>query len=129
MDVRRLRVALFAFFLLPALGTAPAQDVPLRADQAAGHVGEVRTVCGQVVRAIYVPSANRQPTFLNLDKPYPSHIFTVVIFGKDRGSFPEPPERLYRDKRVCAKGKITLYERKPEIIAERPSQIHIVKQP
>jgi hypothetical protein len=31
-----------------------------------------------------VERTRRQPTFLNLDAPYPQHIFTVVVWGESR---------------------------------------------
>ena len=44
------------------------------------------TVCGIVASAHYAASSKGQPTFVNLDKPYPNQIFTVLIWGSDRGN-------------------------------------------
>jgi micrococcal nuclease len=101
-------------------GQAPATGIS--PSEASSHVGEVRTVCGTVVSPKYLASSRSQPTFLNLDKPYPNQIFTVVIFGSDRPKF-GAPELKYRDKRVCATGLIKLYRGLPEIVATEPSQI------
>jgi hypothetical protein len=49
------------------------------AAEAKDHFGESATVCGEVASTRYVASSKGQPTFLNLDKPYPNQIFTVVI--------------------------------------------------
>jgi len=64
--------------------------------------------------------------FLYLDVAYPKEIFTIVIWGTDRPKFGHP-ERIYRDKNVCATGTITIHLGKPQITAGKPSQIQIQK--
>ncbi len=95
----------------------------LTAEQAAEHVGEVATVCGKVASATYASRSRGRPTFLNLDKPYPDHISTIVIWGENRGEFSEAPERVYREKRICVTGEIETYRGKPQIEVEEPGQI------
>ena len=65
-----------------------------------------------------------QPTFLNLDKPYPNPIFAILIWGSNRGKF-GTPENEFRGKRVCVTGKITEYRGSPEIVADSPAQIKL----
>ena len=50
-------------------------------------LGQNATVCGIVVTATFSGRSKGQPTFLNLDQPYPCQIFTAVIWGKDREYF------------------------------------------
>lgn len=95
----------------------------LTASEAKEHYGETATVCGGVVSTRYAESSKGQPTFLNLDKPYPNQIFTVVIWGNNRSKFGKP-EDDYKDKKICVTGKITAYAGLPEVIAEDPKQIH-----
>jgi hypothetical protein len=119
------RGALGSAAVCAAIYTAPAfaQSVgSIIAAQASEHIGETRAVCGTVMSPKFLSSSRSQPTFLNLDKPYPNQIFTVVIFSSDRPKF-GAPEVKYRDKRICATGLIKLYRGKPEIIATQPSQI------
>jgi hypothetical protein len=92
--------------------------------EAKDHVGEVATVCGDVASTHYAPSTKGQPTFLNLDKPYPNPIFTLLIWGSDRSKF-GAPENEYKGKRVCVTGKITEYRGSPEIVADSPAQIKL----
>ena len=66
--------------------------------------------------------SNRQPTFLNLDEPYPNHVFTAVIWGRDRAAFPYAPESL-ADRRICVTGTIQVYRGKAEIMVSGPNQI------
>lgn len=96
----------------------------LTAAEAKNHVGETATVCGNVASTRYAASTKGQPTFLNLDKPYPNQIFTVVIWGSNRSKFGRP-EVEYNEKRICVTGKITDYRGVPEVSAETPSQITV----
>ena len=98
----------------------------IKADEAGGHVGERATVCGEVVSAKYATKTSGTPTFLNLDRPYPHQVFTVVIWGSDRSKFGEP-EVVYRGKKICVTGLIDSYKGKPEITARTSSQIEISK--
>src|SRR5207244_13494320 len=85
-----------------------ADAAALTATQAKDHVGETATVCGMVASATFAARSKGAPTFLNLDKPYPNHIFTVVIWGRDRPKFHQP-EVLYLDKRLCVTGNIKIF--------------------
>jgi hypothetical protein len=117
---RSLTVACFFFFLL-AFSTA-AQTNKITAAEAKDHVGETRTVCGKVVSTHYASKSKGEPTFLNLDEPYPKEIFTILIWGSDRAKF-RAPETKYKDERVCVTGKIGSYRGTPELVATEPSQI------
>lgn len=94
----------------------------ITAAEAKSHIGEKATVCGQVASAHYASSSRGAPTFLNLDKPYPNQVFTVVIWGNDRAKFGHP-EESYHDKRICVAGSISDYRGVPEIEVHEPSQI------
>lgn len=95
----------------------------ISASEAAKHVGETTTVCGMVASAKYVPGSKGQPTFLNLDKPYPDQPFTVVVWGDDRGRFSSPPEVAFDGKRICVTGLIETYKQKPQIVVRDPKQV------
>jgi DNA/RNA endonuclease YhcR with UshA esterase domain len=100
-----------------------AQENFITAKDATKHIGEEQTVCGMVASTKFSTQSKRQPTFLNLDQPYPNQIFTIVIWGADRAKFPQPPEHFYKRKKVCVRGTIQEYRGKPEIIVNDPSQI------
>src|ERR1700686_4594028 len=72
----------------------------LSATEAKDHIGEQATVCGKVASTRYAATTRGKPTFLNLDKPYPSPLFTVLIWGENRKKLGTPEEK-YRDKQVC----------------------------
>jgi hypothetical protein len=102
--------------------TVHAQTKKITADEAKTHVGEKATVCGTVASTHYADRSKGQPTFLNLDEPYPKQIFTILIWGTDRPKSGRP-EETYRNKDVCVTGKITSHRGIPEIVASDPSQI------
>lgn len=112
--------------LLSLIATACfAANQPISATEAAQHVGERETVCGSVASTHFASQSRGQPTFLNLDKPYPSQIFTVVIWGSARRQFSDPPEMYYSHKDVCVNGVIKNYRGTPEIVVKSPSQIYL----
>ena len=106
--------------------TASAESAKITARQAKDHVGEVQTVCGVVASTRYAERSKGQPTFLNLDEPYPNEIFTILIWGDDRSKF-GAPESKYRDANLCVTGKISSYRGTPEIVATEPNQIVVQK--
>jgi hypothetical protein len=99
-----------------------AQAANITPDEAPKHIGENATVCGTVASATYAAGSRGQPTFLNLDKPHPNEIFTVVIWGENRPKF-GTPEKSLQGKKVCTTGVIQLYHRRPEVILRDPSQL------
>jgi DNA/RNA endonuclease YhcR with UshA esterase domain len=107
--------------LWAALGLA---QTSISAAEAKNHVGERATVCGEVASVHYAARSRGNPTFINLDKPYPTQIFTVLIWGSDRPKFGDP-EEAYRSKHICVNGKVSDYKGVPEIIAYEPSQIKV----
>lgn len=94
-------------------------------DNAKNHIGERKTVCGQIVDSNYAVRSNGSPTFLNFSRPYPNHPFTIVIWGNKRANFPSNPEQYYLNKKVCANGLIESYKGKPQIVANNQSQLSI----
>ena len=121
MNSPRSPITTCFLFLLFVLFTA-AQTNKITATEAKDHVGEVRTVCGKVASTHFASKSKGEPTFLNLDEPYPKEVFTILIWGSDRAKF-GTPETKYKDAGVCVTGKITSHREKPEIIATEPSQI------
>jgi micrococcal nuclease len=61
---------------------------------------------------------------VNLDKPYPNQIFTVLIWGSDRAKF-GAPEKDFAKKNICVTGMIEQFRGAAEIVARNPSEIRI----
>ncbi len=96
------------------------------AAEAKDHIGEQATVCAKVASTRYAATTRGKPTFLNLDKPYPGQVFTVLIWGENREKF-ENPEVKYGDKQICVTGKIIEYRKAPEIVVSKPQNIEVQK--
>ena len=103
-------------------GLANGRGQTLRPAEAIQHLGEHATVCGTVANAKYASRSRGRPTFLNLDRPYPNHVFTILIWGEHRAKFGQP-ERDLDGERVCATGTITAYKGRAQIIVESPGQL------
>lgn len=113
---------LFASFVLPI--HAQAQQT-VRPEDALKYHGQSITVCGKVAGTQYARKIKGQPTLLHMGKPYPEHIFTIVIWGSDRAKFEESPEELYEGKKVCVRGLIVEHNGKPQIVVRNPSQMNV----
>jgi hypothetical protein len=64
---------------------------------------------------------------LDLDKPYPGQLFTVLIWGENRAKF-GTPEETYRNKNICVTGRIESYRGEPEIITSDPAQLSCARR-
>ena len=71
----------FLFFVAVLVGSvsifAYSQDT-ITPEDAAKFIGQHKTVCGKVASAHFAAKSKGQPTFINLDKPYPNQVFTWV---------------------------------------------------
>ena len=118
--LRLLLVAPFVFLVSPAYGYAQT----IAAAAASKHVGQIETVCGTVAGTKYDAHVRGNPTFLDLGAAYPNQVFTVVIWGDDRGKF-GAPEVTYNGKRICVTGLVRSYRGIPEIVVHDPDQVSI----
>jgi hypothetical protein len=123
----RSTLARQVWLLIVAAPFAVAGERPtsISAGEAAAYVGQTKTVCGVVASSKFAQDSKRSPTFLNLDRAYPNHIFTAVIWSADRGKFKESPEVAFQGRRICVNGPIQVYRDKPEIIVTSPSQLRL----
>ena len=119
-----LVVSLFVTFWI-AISISYAQAEYISPEEARSYIGKVKTVCGTVASTKYAIRSRGKPTFLNLNRPYPNHVFTVVIWGSDRDKFESPPETYYENRSVCVTGRITAYRGKPQIVVHDLHQITI----
>lgn len=97
-------------------------------DEAKNHIGEWATesnpVYGLVAGASYRPDISGQPTWLNIGEDYPSqNRFVVIIWGENRGNFPQAPESYYLGKTIYVTGLIEYYDGVAEIQVTSPDQI------
>ncbi len=102
---------------------ATLSQTAIPASEAKKHIGERTTVYGVVASTNYAIGSKGKPTFINLDKPYPNPVFTVLIWDNNRKNFPNSPETYYKGKTIYVTGLIIDYQGVPEIEVTSSSQI------
>ena len=101
-----------SIFLLLLLSIVPAFGQHLTTSEAGKHVGEQATVCGKIASERTATQSRGQPTFINLDRPYPNQVFTAVIWEEDKANVGAVPS----SGDICVSGLITQYHGVPEIV-------------
>lgn len=110
------RIALAALALVLAQAApapAPAAPVWCRGSvswqQASRQVGGVVRVKARVASARFADRAPGKPTLIDLGATAPNRgRVTVVIWGRSRLNFPQPPQRMFSPGRVmCAHGLVS----------------------
>ncbi len=115
-------------------GTSPAKipgQIPssstqdtIKAKDALKFAGQQKTVCGMIAGAHYETRSQGHLTLLDIDKPYPSQVFTVLIWDSDRVKFEKPLETC-SGKEICVTGVIKCDQGRPEMVVKDPAQIKI----
>ncbi|MCB0634109.1 MAG: DNA/RNA non-specific endonuclease [Saprospiraceae bacterium] len=86
--------------------------------------GEEIIVCGTVVSTRYSRSGN---LWLNLDKKYPNHIFSVYIRKEDLVNFPFEGDQYWLNEEVCFRGQVQNMNGVPTIRIEKEEQASLYK--
>jgi hypothetical protein len=110
---------LLVLFLF-AIVVVPINAETISAPDAKNHIGKMATVCGKVTGERTATSSKGEPTFINLDAPYPNQIFTILIWGDDRPNVGDLPSE---GSRICATGIIQDYRGVPEIVVKSKEQL------
>ena len=105
--------------LKPPGPTIPLSEWKIASADAAVHIGEETEVCGFVAEVKYEKELEGRPTFLRFDGIAPDHPFQVMIPGKRRTRWPNPPELYYASSQTCAKGLLEEFDGIPTIIIEQ----------
>jgi hypothetical protein len=95
---------------------APSKIGTLDAPQ---FYGREMIVTGTVAQVTIRPSI----VFLNMDKPYPHSLFTLVIFPTATNQFGNL--KALKGASVEVKGKIVNYHNRPEIVLDKASQLTV----
>lgn len=117
--MKKIVLILAFLFIVPSVFSASN----ISPEDAINHIGQQATVCGNVASTHFSSRSKGQPTFLNLNRPYPNQIFTVLIWGSDISKFHNFPKTFYKNKKICVSGLIEKYKGIPEIIVRNPNQI------
>jgi hypothetical protein len=117
----KFKLLLIVALLVGSVSIVAYSQDAITTEEAPKFLGLQRTVCGNVVSSHHDARLEGQPTFMDLDKPYPYEIFTVLIWGSSEGEFEKP--EMYAGKEVCVTGLIKRYHGHPLIEVDQPSQI------
>jgi hypothetical protein len=101
-------------------GTVSTSSIPRGAIgpwKAARKVGRYKTVCGKVKSTKYARYSSGKPTFLDLGRAYPRQPFTIVIWRQDRWRYRQAPQKMFRGKTVCVRGRISKHNGRAQITA------------
>jgi hypothetical protein len=124
--MKPIRWLVFLTFCLLADPALHAQTKKFTTTEVKDHIGDRATVCAKVVSTHHAKSSKGEPTFLNLDEPYPKEVFTILIWGSDREKF-GTTEDEYKGLRVRVTGKTTSLRDQLEVVAFERGQIEIQK--
>ena len=96
--------------------------------EAKSYIGKRVTVEGPVIGTHYASRTKGKPTFINVGNDYPdSDRFVVLVWGKYRENFPQPPERLYAGKAIWVAGRVKTYRGVAQIVVTEPGQVEVVR--
>jgi endonuclease/exonuclease/phosphatase family metal-dependent hydrolase len=110
--------------------SAVAQSPPLGENEglpqimwqnARNVVGKMALVSGQVIG---VRSVGRI-TFINFDDQRPRR-FEAVIFEDNLANFPKPPAEMYDGKIINIRGRVSVFQDRPQIVITSPAQIEVL---
>ncbi|MDI6845023.1 MAG: hypothetical protein QME28_02680 [Candidatus Saccharicenans sp.] len=118
-----LPLIFLSFFIAGSLWLFSTQEKIVDWREARNYVGQQVVVEGVIVRAYNSGRA----CFLNFHPDYRQYL-SLVIFASDFQKFPSRPEEYYLNKKVRVKGRVVLYQGRPEIILTSPSQITVVEE-
>jgi hypothetical protein len=108
--MKSFRTSVTGFLLSIALISSVAQTIS--SADAKNHLGERATVCGLVVNKHVASQSRGRPTFIDLDKSYPSQSFTVLVWKHDKATVGFLPS----NGQLCVTGTITQYRGGTEIV-------------
>ena len=91
-------------------------------ESAGKYIGKRITVQGTIIRSYNSGKA----CFLNFHRNFTRYM-SLTIFENAMRKFPFQPEKYYLNKTVRVRGKIKMYNGRPEIVLESPKQIEVIK--
>ena len=113
----------YALLLLLSIALFPVMAQTIPAADAKNYIGERTTVCGLVANKRVASQSQGAPTFVDLDKPYPSQSLTVLVWERDKGNVGSLPG----SGQLCVTGLIVQYRGKAEIVLHDAASWYVPK--
>jgi|ERR1017187_4601308 hypothetical protein len=120
--MKSLRTLSVAGFLL-SIALLPVMAQTISAANAKNHIGEQTTVCGLVAGKHIASQSQGTPAFIDLDKPYPSQSFTVLVWERDKRTVGNLPS----GGQLCVTGRIVQYHGGAEIVLHNAASWYVPK--
>jgi hypothetical protein len=114
---------LTAFIIAIAVTSVAWSQKEIKLEEVGNYVGDSVKVCGKILTGRYLDRSEAGPTLLNMGKPYPDQLLTVVIYKRDRKNFDIVPEVELLNKDVCVTGVVVIYKEKPQMILYSKEQL------
>lgn len=110
-----------------ALSVSALPRGAINTEAAKEHIntGKKQTVCGTVVSA---KKSGKGNVFLNLDKSFPNHVFSITIWSSDVPNFSYAPHEYLMKKEVCVTGKIGDHQGVPSMNIDKEEAIKILSK-
>jgi hypothetical protein len=121
--MRLFRTCLATSFLL-SIAPMPLTAETILSLEAKNHIGERATVCGVVAGKHVATQSQGKPTFIDLDKPFPSQPFTVLVWEREKATVGTIPGA----GRLCVTGTIIQYRGGAKIILHDSTSWYIPKE-
>lgn len=106
----------------------PDQEQAISAEMAKDFIGKHKTIKGKIVRITFKDNLNGNPTYIDIDKPFPYTSFNAVIWERDLNFFTPAFKEKLINQDVYISGKIKKYKGKPQITITSKDQIRICKK-
>ena len=108
--------------------TSSAQLKEIEIADVSKDVGDSVHVVAQITGVRQLTNSKGQPTFINLGKPYPNHLLTLVIWEDIRKLITtELSEDKLKGGIVIVTGVIETFKGKPQIVIENTKQLKFVE--
>ncbi len=112
------------FLLLGASCLAVAAEPTIDSSRAAFHVGETVMVCGSITEV----TDFKKGTYLNFGAKFPKQHISVTIWDDQKNNFLVRfgSLKVFENRRACARGKITEYKNRLQIIIKNPQFLRLM---
>jgi hypothetical protein len=123
MELARGTAAALLSVVTLAVPARPDATPIIAAEDASKYVGKAVTIEGTVGK---VSESGRGTTFVNFGAPYPNQVLSAVIYKSARSQFPADLSP-WNGRRLRITGTVHLYQMKPEIVLDSPSQVQVLE--
>ena len=122
-NIRVSLIRFFTFIVFAGCFCSYAED-RIPASKSPFYVGKTVMACGRVAQVTTRSSA----TYINLDSPFPNQTLGLVVWARNVDEYEARLGSLsgLSDRMVCARGKITEYHGKLQMLMDNPQFLRLM---